>query len=168
MKTLRINESLLYVPNDCTGIVSVCNNQYGTELACIVTGIFDNVYLQAGNFICIELIEEEKVIESSKKFVMPKFTNDTKDSINPNYGIEVCVGGNKIAVPFINGGAVTFVITINKEKVYVDVGSITEDKILLDYYHSKMIPGEKIYIAIKELDVISVPLRKRHFIGCKE
>ena len=39
MTALSINESLFYIPFDHTGVISVCNNKYGNELACIVSDI---------------------------------------------------------------------------------------------------------------------------------
>ena len=42
MTALSINESLFYIPFDHTGVISVCNNKYGNELACIVSDISDD------------------------------------------------------------------------------------------------------------------------------
>lgn len=39
MTALSINEPLFYIPFDHTGVISVCNNKYGNELACIVSDI---------------------------------------------------------------------------------------------------------------------------------
>lgn len=38
MIVLKINESLFCVPDDSTGVISVCNNEYGNELTCLISG----------------------------------------------------------------------------------------------------------------------------------
>ena len=53
MTALSINESLFYIPFDHTGVISVCNNKYGNELACIVSDISDDrISLNIGDSVC--------------------------------------------------------------------------------------------------------------------
>ena len=57
MTVLSINESLFYIPFDHTGVISVCNNKYGNELACIVSDISDDrISLNIGDSVCIFII----------------------------------------------------------------------------------------------------------------
>lgn len=96
---------------------------------------------------------------------MPDFSNQTKGSMDDKgwCGMEVSIGNNVVCMPFPNGGAVTFVVTVNRNKVSVDAGSITSDSILLDYYHSELNVGEEICVSLRNLDFVSLPLRKRSF-----
>ena len=60
MTVLSINESLFYIPFDHTGVISVCNNKYGNELACIVSDISDDrISLNIGDSVCIKRIVSE-------------------------------------------------------------------------------------------------------------
>ena len=60
MTALSINESLFYIPFDHTGVISVCNNKYGNELACIVSDISDDrTSLNIGDSVCIKRIVSE-------------------------------------------------------------------------------------------------------------
>ena len=51
-------------------------------------------------------------------------------------------------MPFIDGGAVTFVVTINQGQVSVDAGSITAGNVLLDFYHSNLNMGDEIRVTL--------------------
>ena len=54
MTVLSINESLFYIPFDHTGVISVCNNKYGNELACIVSDISDDrISLNIGRYMSL-------------------------------------------------------------------------------------------------------------------
>jgi len=66
-------------------------------------------------------------------------------------------------MPFIDGGAVTFVVTINQGQVSVDAGSITDDNVLLDFYHSNLNMGDEIRVTLKNLNFVSSPLSERIF-----
>ena len=56
MTALSINESLFYIPFDHTGVISVCNNKYGNELACIVSDISDDrTSLNIGDSVCMQM-----------------------------------------------------------------------------------------------------------------
>ena len=119
MTALSINESLFYIPFDHTGVISVCNNKYGNELACIVSEISDDrISLNIGDSVCIKRIVSEGT-ESVHEFVMPDFSNQKKEFMSDKgiYGMEVCTENNTICMPFIDGGAVTFVVTINQGQV---------------------------------------------------
>ena len=114
MTALSINESLFYIPFDHTGVISVCHNKYGNELACIVSDISDDrTSLNIGDSVCIK-----RIVSEGDKGI---------------YGMEVCTENNTICMPFIDGGAVTFVVTINQGQVSVDAGSITAGNVLLDF-----------------------------------
>ena len=79
MTALSINESLFYIPFDHTGVISVCNNKYGNELACIVSDISDDrISLNIGDSVCIKRIVSEGT-ESVHEFVMPDFSNQKKE-----------------------------------------------------------------------------------------
>ena len=156
MTALSINESLFYIPFDHTGVISVCNNKYGNELACIVSDISDDrISLNIGDSVCIKRIVSEGT-ESVHEFVMPD---------KGIYGMEVCTENNTICMPFIDGGAVTFVVTINQGQVSVDAGSITAGNVLLDFYHSNLNMGDEIRVTLKNLDFVSSPLSERSFSG---
>ena len=150
MTALSINESLFYIPFDHTGVISVCNNKYGNELACIVSDISDDV---------------SEGTESVHEFVMPDFSNQKKEFMSDKgiYGMEVCTENNTICMPFIDGGAVTFVVTINQGQVSVDAGSITAGNVLLDFYHSNLNMGDEIRVTLKNLNFVSSPLSERIF-----
>ena len=156
MTALSINESLFYIPFDHTGVISVCNNKYGNELACIVSDISDDrTSLNIGDSVCIKRIVSEGT-ESVHEFVMPDFSNQKKEFMSDKgiYGMEV-----------IDGGAVTFVVTINQGQVSVDAGSITAGNVLLDFYHSNLNMGDEIRVTLKNLDFVSSPLSERSFSG---
>ena len=70
-----------------------------------------------------------------------------------------------VCMPFIDGGAVTFVVTINQGQVSVDAGSITAGNVLLDFYHSNLNMGDEIRVTLKNLDFVSSPLSERSFSG---
>ena len=54
MTVLSIYESLFYIPFDHSGVIYVCNNKYGNELACIVSDISDDrISLNIGDSVCI-------------------------------------------------------------------------------------------------------------------
>lgn len=162
---LSINGVLFCIPSDRTGVISVCNNKYGNELACVISGISDNrASLNIGASVCIRMIAFEGV-ELTHEFVIPDFSNKERELVNATnmYGIEVCARNNTICIPFIDGGAVTFVVTINRGIVSIDAGSITTNNILLDYYHSELNIGDEIRVTLKKLDFISSPLRERFF-----
>ena len=60
MTALNINEPLFYIPFDHTGVISVCNNKYGNELACIVSDISDDrTSLNIGDSFFINMIVYE-------------------------------------------------------------------------------------------------------------
>ena len=165
MTVLSINESLFYIPFDHTGVISVCNNKYGNELACIVSDISDDrISLNIGDSVCIKRIVSEGT-ESVHEFVMPDFSNQKKEFMSDKgiYGMEVCTENNTICMPFIDGGAVTFVVTINQGQVSVDAGSITAGNVLLDFYHSNLNMGDEIRVTLKNLDFVSSPLSERIF-----
>ena len=103
MTVLSINESLFYIPFDHTGVISVCNNKYGNELACIVSDISDDrISLNIGDSVCIKRIVSEGT-ESVHEFVMPDFSNQKKEFMSDKgiYGMEVCTENNTICMPFI-------------------------------------------------------------------
>ena len=178
MTVLSINESLFYIPFDHTGVISVCNNKYGNELACIVSDISDDrISLNIGDSVCIKRIVSEGT-ESVHEFVMPDFSNQKKEFMSDKgiYGMEVCTENNTICMPFIDGIelskyihinnlAVTFVVTINQGQVSVDAGSITAGNVLLDFYHSNLNMGDEIRVTLKNLDFVSSPLSERSFSG---
>ena len=92
MTALSINESLFYIPFDHAGVISVCNNKYGNELACIVSDISDDrISLNIGDSVCIKRIVSEGT-ESVHEFVMPDFSNQKKEFMSDKgiYGMEVC------------------------------------------------------------------------------
>ena len=105
--------------------------------------------------------------ESVHEFVMPDFSNQKKEFMSDKgiYGMEVCTENNTICMPFIDGGAVTFVVTINQGQVSVDAGSITAGNVLLDFYHSNLNMGDEIRVTLKNLDFVSSPLSERSFSG---
>ena len=165
MTVLSINESLFYIPFDHTGVISVCNNKYGNELACIVSDISDDrTSLNIGDSVCIKRIVFEGT-ESVHEFVMPDFSDQKKGLMNDRdlYGMEICIKNNTIGMPFIEGGAVTFVVTINQGQVFVDAGSITAGNVLLDFYHSNLNMGDEIRVTLKNLNFVSSPLSERIF-----
>ena len=165
MTVLSINESLFYIPFNHTGVISVCNNKYGNELACIVSGISDNrTFLNIGDSVCIRRIAFEGT-EAMHEFILPDFSNQKKEFMSDKglYGMEVCTKNNTIGIPFIDGGAVTFVVTINQGQVSVDAGSITTDNVLLDFYHSDLDIGDEIRVTLKDLDFVSSPISERSF-----
>lgn len=165
MVILSINESLFHIPFNHTGVISVCNNKYGNELACIVSGISDNrTSLNMGDSVCIKRIGFEST-ELMHEFILPDFSNQKKEFMNDRdlYGMEVCIKNNTICMSFIEGGAVTFVVTINQGQVFVDAGSITANDVLLDYYHSDLNIGDEVRVSLKDLDIVSFPLNERNF-----
>ena len=147
MTALSINESLFYIPFDHTGVISVCNNKYGNELACIVSDISDDrISLNIGDSVCIKRIVSEGT-ESVHEIVMPDFSNQKKEFMSDKgiYGMEV------------------FVVTINQGQVSVDAGSITAGNVLLDFYHSNLNMGDEIRVTLKNLNFVSSPLSERIF-----
>ena len=160
MTALSINESLFYIPFDHTGVISVCNNKYGNELACIVSDISDDrISLNIGDSVCIKRIVSEGT-ESVHEFVMPDFSNQKKEFMSDKgiYGMEVCTENNTICMPFIDGGW-----ELNQGQVSVDAGSITAGNVLLDFYHSNLNMGDEIRVTLKNLNFVSSPLSERIF-----
>ena len=120
--------------------------------------------MNIGDSVCIKRIVSEGT-ESVHEFVMPDFSNQKKEFMSDKgiYGMEVCTENNTICMPFIDGGAVTFVVTINQGQVSVDAGSITDDNVLLDFYHSNLNMGDEIRVTLKNLNFVSSPLSERIF-----
>lgn len=167
MARLSINELLFCVPNDRVGVISVCNNRWGNELSYISPDNKGKTLLGINDSVIIRLIDLE-CSDLTHKRVDINFPDKKRiEGNDETCGFEVSVNDNKIYMPFIDGGATTFVVTVNKGAVYFDAGSITSDKLLLDYHHADMNIGDEIRITIKKLDYISSPIRERLFSGCR-
>lgn len=157
---LQVNEILLYIPTNKVGIVSIANNKGGSEFVCLVK---DNINqrrsLHLGNRIDIKLISLNSDHLASD-FELPDdfcmHINEKNDDIQE--GIEVRIKDKVISAPFIEGGALSVMITVNKGKVDINFGGITKDSRLLDYYYSWINVDDIITISLKGLDQVSRPI----------
>lgn len=169
---LKINEVPLYIPSNKVGLVSVCNNKNGTEIHCFVKESIDQKRtLHIENRFDVKLISLDSTSTPSQ-FKLP---DGFIKNINSNYsdkeetiseGIEVIKGSKIISVPFITGGVLSVMITVSKNKCTINVGGMTPDNELLDYYYSVLSVGDNISISLKNLNQISEPTCKRTFRGC--
>ncbi len=166
---LKINGRTLYVPTDNVGIVSACNTKDGSELVCLVKESTEQRRsLHIGDRLEIELIAQNS-IETPSKLKLPDNFNTgldenyaKKGTINSE-GMEVVIGSRVFCMPFLPGGVVSVMLTVNKGKSTVNLGGMTPDNELLDYYFSELDVGDNIIITLKNLNKISEPIRKRKF-----
>ena len=97
---LKINDSLLYIPSDCVGVVSVCNNKNGTEFQCFVKDSIDQKReLHLGNRLDIELISLDSSNTPSQFRLPEDFIKSIKYSGKEegiSDGIEVKMGDSII------------------------------------------------------------------------
>jgi len=166
---LKINGSTLYIPTDKVGIVSVCNNKEGSELVCLVKESTEQRRsLHIGDRLEIELIAQNS-IETPSKF---KLADNFNTGLDENYpgkgttnpeGMEVVIGSRFFCIPFIPGGVSSVMLTVNKGRSTINLGGMTPDNELLDYYYSELDVGDSIIISLKNLNKISEPIRKRKF-----
>lgn len=165
MTNLSTSELIIYIHNNDVSVISVCNNMYGNKLESIYCNNTNKQSLDVGNSVIIKRVNIGELHLTCKCNTLPK---STSKNINHSsiYGFEVCYCNNILCMPFFNDGATSFLVTVKNGLVWVDAGAITQDKVLLDYYHSEMNIGDEVCITIKKLDFISPPIRERYFRGC--
>lgn len=160
---LQVNEISLYIPINKVGILSVSNNKGENEFVYLVRDNIDQrrpLYL--GDKIEIKLISLSSV-DAPSYFELPDdfcMHTDKWDDNIPE-GIEVRIKDEVISAPFIKGGALSVMITVNKGTVDINIGGITKDVHLLDYYRSEMNVNDVMTISLKGLHQISKPINSR-------
>lgn len=166
---LKINGSPLYIPTNKVGIVSVCNNKDGSELVCLVKESTEQRRsLHIGDRLEIELIAQNS-IETPSKLKLPDNFNIGLDENYPgkgktsSEGMEIVIGSRVICMPFLPGGVLSVMLTVNKGRSTINLGGMTPDNELLDYYYSELAVGDSITISLKNLNNTSEPIRKRKF-----
>ncbi len=166
----KINELPLSIPSNKVGIVSICNNKDKTELHCYEKDSIDEkIELYNGSKLDVKLISLCTPGVRSKFKLPCSFIHNVDSSEKDKAlteGIEIMMGDTTINAPFIKGGTLSVLITVNKGECTLNVGGITPDNELLDYYYAVLKAGDNIVISLKNLKQISVPTCKRPFQGC--
>ncbi len=75
------------------------------------------------------------------------------------------IPSDKVGVVSIDNNQ-SVLITVNKGECTLNVGGMTPDNELLDYYYSMLSVGDNISISLKNLTQISKPICKRPSNGC--
>jgi hypothetical protein len=164
---LKLNTATFFIPSDGTGVFSIYNNESGTQLECYIkdkTKIREQ--LTTGDRIHFRLVSLDSD-NVDNLICEPRLSeHDNHEAGKGVEGMEFRVNDRIICAPFMEQGAVNVTITVVRGEVIVDFGGITEDKILLDYYHGTMGLGDNVTVGIKRLEQISEPLNKRQYVSC--
>ena len=148
----------LYLREDKTTVITVCNNHFGSRLTYLSSDKSKQYNLFLGDSVHL-LLKEQNNFSIRGTFVDIKKNN----SFAYSFGFKIKIRNNcTLWVPFVEHGAVTLVITIHKGIAKIDIGSITKDETLFDYYHSEMGIGDKIDVKICDLNMCSLPITVRH------
>lgn len=138
-----MNETF-HIQEGSAGIVSICNNNEGTDLNICTKDTRHRTVLRVGDTATIS-------IHTTDSFSVTHQPTSKETNCTPS-NFTVAINERTTHIPFVEGegSASVFVITMHKETTRIDVGTIVTipKEISTDHIREELSPGDKVCITI--------------------